>query len=94
MSEPRHCEDYINDPGTPLCLAYFLLVNRLPAIDSNIIKCVKGEPVLYADWGRKRVRVIMASRLGDVGITEDLGRDVGYSKRVSLEKLSNFSDKS
>ena len=54
---------------------------------------MKADPKLYADYGDKRVRVVMASRLGDVGITYDLSKDVGYDERVYVEKLTNFSDK-
>ncbi len=41
----------------------------------------------------KRIRAVMASRFGDVGITEDLTAERGYSSRVAVEELSNFSDK-
>lgn len=32
----------------------------------------------------------MASRLGDVGITKNFSKDIGYERRVWLEKLTNF----
>lgn len=38
-----------------------------------------------------RVRVVMASRFGDVGITTDLDAARGYSTRVSVSELTNFS---
>jgi hypothetical protein len=89
-----HCDDYIHDPSTPLCLQYFLLVHRLPAVDGCIITAYKGEPECYATWkGTKRVRLVMASRFGDVGITPRLKDRNGYTARVSLDELSDFSDK-
>lgn len=50
-------------------------------------------PKLFADYKGKRIRVIMASRMGDVGLTYDLKSDRGYSVRVFVEDLSNFSEK-
>lgn len=40
----------------------------------------------------KRVRVVMASRFGDVGITHYMGREHGYEVRVPLEWLKDFSE--
>lgn len=43
-----------------------------------------------------RMKVVMASRLGDIGLTTDLGAEHGYSVRVSIEdlynKFENFSN--
>ncbi len=33
----------------------------------------------------------MASRFGDVGITTDIDKDVGYEDRIPLDRLDNFS---
>ena len=38
-----------------------------------------------------RVRIVMVSRFGDVGITDDLTRSRGYIARVSLEDLTHLS---
>lgn len=44
-----------------------------------------------------RFRIVMASRLGDVGLTTDLTAEHGYSIRVDIEtlndKFENFSNK-
>lgn len=42
----------------------------------------------------QRVRVVMASRFGDVGITPNLKADHGYVMRVSVDALDNFSETS
>ena len=47
-------------------------------------------PVLFADHDGQPVRLVMASRLRDVGITRDLAANHGYSKRVDVASLSNF----
>jgi hypothetical protein len=50
----------------------------------------KPHPRLFADYGAARVRVTMASRLGDVGITCDFDAEVGYNERVGVHELTNF----
>lgn len=37
-----------------------------------------------------RVKIVMVSRLGDVGITEDLEAENGYAARVMLDDLCDF----
>lgn len=88
---PKHCDEYIQDFGAPKLLRWFLFVNRLPAPDRILCREFGVEdPVLFADYNGKRVRVVMASSLGDVGITENLETD-RYTARVAVEDLTNFS---
>jgi hypothetical protein len=105
IPEPAdHCDDYIRDKSKPKCLRKFLLYKRIPAT-WQIRWTERGwpEPKLFATWkqpdgpgGRKgktkRVRVVMASRFGDVGITKDLNRDHGYEDRVLVSQLTDFSE--
>jgi hypothetical protein len=58
-------------------------------------------PKLFATYNGKewrgvspgdRVRVVMASRLGDVGCTKDMNADSGYQVRCPVADLSDFSD--
>ena len=88
----KHCDDYIHDPFAPECLRFFLLINRLPAVDMALCNNRGINPKLFADYNGKRVRVVMASRLGDIGITSNLDAEVGYQYRVLVEQLSNFSE--
>jgi len=90
--DPRHCDDYIHDRRSPLCLRLWLLVHRLPASDHMLLHEAQIRPALYADHAGRRVRVVMASRLGDVGITSRLDAELGYEARVRVAELSNFSD--
>lgn len=39
------------------------------------------------------VRVVMASRFGDVGISTDLNKDRGYIARVSIDQLRDFAER-
>jgi len=85
----KHCDDYIDDEGAPLALRSFLRRARSPAhgmLDPS------PYPRLFADYDGQRVRVVMASRMGDVGITADLNADHGYQKRVAVADLTNFGD--
>lgn len=91
MEDENHCDDIIHLSDYPICLRYFLLVNRLPAVDKCIIVEMKGEPVCFATFKNKKVRLVMASRFGDVGITKNLSDTHGYDKRVSIKQLSNFT---
>ena len=88
--EPKHCDDYIHDPTAPKCLRFFLLVNRMPAVDSFLLREFGVDPKLYAEYKGKRVRVVMASRLGDLGINHHF-KEYGYEYRVPVSELTNFS---
>jgi hypothetical protein len=93
----KHCDDYIDDENQPKCLRSFLRYCRWPAhLQFRAERLGIKKPALFADWQRykgkkKRVRVVMASRFGDVGITRDLKAESGYDWRVPVEMLSNFS---
>jgi hypothetical protein len=90
-----HCDDLIDAPDTPEPLREFLAFHRQPAIGK------RGDgPMLFATIKHtsetrfsagNRVRVVMASRFGDVGITTDLSAVRGYMARVSLDWLKDFS---
>lgn len=91
-NDKRPCDDYIHDYKFPVALRVFLLRHRLPAIDGMLLESAGFNPKLFATYEGKRVRVTMASRLGDVGITEDLDKEHGYHKRVYLDALSDFKE--
>lgn len=38
-----------------------------------------------------RVKIVMVSRFGDVGITDDLSAEFGYHARVELDRLCDFA---
>jgi hypothetical protein len=89
-----HCDDLIDDPEAPEALREFLAFHRQPAIS----KRGDGPPLFatlkhHAETGRKgdRVRCVMASRLGDIGITTKLTDIRVYEARVDLDWLEDFS---
>jgi hypothetical protein len=57
-----HCDDLMNNRSVPACVHAFLLVARAPGHGRG------KAPTLFATHEGKRVRVVMASRFGDVGI--------------------------
>jgi hypothetical protein len=85
----RHCDDYIDDESAPQALRDYLARARSPA---HGMVSSDPYPTLFADHDGRRVRVVMASCLGDVGVTSDLAREFGYDSRVSVADLSNFGD--
>jgi len=87
--EPRHCDDYIDDESAPLALRTYLKRARSPGHGMLVLDPF---PRLFADRNGRRVRVVMASRFGDVGITATLTNAHGYDERVAVEDLSNFGD--
>ena len=88
-TDEADCDVYIDDPSAPTALRTFLEFARAPAHGQLL---PKPHPKLYADYEGQRVRVTMASRLGDVGITTNLGAEAGYEQRVRVSQLSNFSE--
>ena len=88
MDKSRHCDAYIDDPAQPECLRKFLDYARSPA--HGALRA-GDKPKLFADYRGQRVRVTMASRFGDVGITRTLDAEYGYEERVCVDQLSSFS---
>ena len=88
MAELKHCDDYIDDLSQPECLRTFLDHARAPAHGSLRDQ---PKPKLFATHNGRRVRVVMASRFGDVGITSNLTAEYGYDRRVAVNLLSDFS---
>lgn len=91
MFKPQHCDAYIHDLQAPACLRLFLLVERLPAAD-KVLLYTKFRPTLFATYRGKRVRVTLASCLGDLGISTNLEETTSYDHRVTVEDLTAFSE--
>lgn len=100
----KTCDAFINDKTQPKALRKFLLFKRIPANWScRWVERGWPVPVLFATLPKHRgigggykkgfrVRVTMASRFGDVGITRNLEQSHGYYDRVAVEQLTNFSE--
>lgn len=104
----RHCEDYIEDETAPKCLRRYLEYERSNYEYRDKLRAVEGftTPVLFATpketithhidgsiWAKgEKIRVVMASRMGDVGISKNLTQEQGYSLRVYVDALENFTE--
>ena len=88
----KHCESFISRESFPNCLRWWLLYNTLPAVDKHLFKQYAKEPILWAKYNGEWVKLLMASRLGDVGITNNLDATHGYTDRVHIEELLDFTD--
>ena len=92
-----HCDDYIDDETQPEALRKWLDYKRATAVFQY--EHPEQETTLYASTTAAvinlpvgtRVRLTMASRMGDVGISRDLTKQNGYEVRVTLDTLENFS---
>jgi hypothetical protein len=91
IDETKHCDAYVDKPFGSSAARWFIFVNRLPASLRILAQPYITDPKLFADYQGKRVRVVMASRLGDLGITHNLAADYGYERRVVVDELANFS---
>lgn len=69
MKVKRHCDEYIDDESAPAVLRRYLECARSPA---HGLMSADPFPRLYADYDGRRIRIVMASRMGFVGITHDL----------------------
>lgn len=67
---------------------WMLMHFRLPAHMQMTFEPFIKERRLFCTHENERFRVTGASRLGDVWLSRDFGRDVGYDKRVQVETCS------
>jgi hypothetical protein len=87
--DKRHCDDIADDTTQPQCLRDFINHARAPAHGALLDT---PRPDLFADYEGERVKAVMASRFGDIGITKNLDAKTGYMARVMVGELTNFSD--
>ena len=71
---------------------WVLMHFRLPATMRMEFRRFYADHLLYCTYEGKRHRCVTASRMGDVGLTEDLDSDK-YTKRVAVAKCTWWSDK-
>lgn len=90
-----HIDDWISYGrlnGAPDAVLWWFYLHRLPASLRYVgVRMSKDCAAVYADHEGKRVRVVMVSRLGDVGITSDLAAEGDYQKRVFIDDLTSLS---
>ncbi len=86
-----HVDDFVSTPGGDRYARFVLMLFRLPAMLQAEFAELTKDYKLFCDYEGKRYRCIGASRLGDVWLTKDLTRDVGYELRVDPAECGNWS---
>lgn len=86
-----HVDEYIDDIDTDEYASFFLFLHRLPALlQSKFAKRI-AELKLFCTYKGKRYRVTGASRLGDIWLSVEHERAVGYDRRVDIDECCFFS---
>ena len=97
-SQPKCLRKYLLSNRLPAYLKYEEKTKRrlggIPKLYATLASDLGKEFAVHGKTVKKgtRVRIVMASRLGDVGITTDLSAENGYSHRIPVEYLSEFSE--
>jgi len=95
---PEHIDDWID---AAVCssdknfhyAAFVLDFARRPATYKFTFNKWMSQFKLFVTWEGNRYRVTGASRMGDVWLAKDHDREYGYDYRVSVNDLSDWSDK-
>ncbi|MDD2819144.1 MAG: hypothetical protein PHN51_10195 [Candidatus Nanopelagicales bacterium] len=80
------------DPPEELYAKFVLTHMRMPAVLQTAFREFTKLYILYGKYSGKPVRVNVASRLGDIGVTFDLKRETGYDVRVMVSDITDWSN--
>lgn len=86
-----HVDDFIDDYRTPEYTRAFLLCLRLPAMQKIAFRHFMAGRRLFCTHAGERYRVVMASRMGDVGLSKNFDVEDGYSLRVPPTECTDWS---
>ena len=94
MTNPEydHCDRTIVESKYPMIVRWWVFINRLPDIEKHLCFHNGVNPSLWAKCRGKWVRLVMASRMGHVGITTNIDAQIGYGECVWLHELTDFTD--
>jgi hypothetical protein len=96
----QHVDDFVsfgsnkpNDQRDPneKYARWFMMLHRLPAIMQSAFTDQIGHYKLFCTYQGELYRVTGASRLGDICLTKDLNKDIGYEIRVFVNECSGWS---
>ena len=88
-----HVDEFIQDYQKDKYARWFFVLHRFPAfMQADFSEWIKPYK-LFCTYKGKKYRCTGASRLGDVWLTPDFNREVGYELRVEVEECSEWSDK-
>lgn len=79
------------DLDLPAHVRAFLAINLMNGVCTSAVEEAGYMPRLYGTWNGERVRVVMVSTMGDIGISRD---DVqrGYFERCSIYDLTDYAE--
>lgn len=83
-------EQAIYDFDMPDFVRAFLAINSLSAMETWPVRTANYMPKLYGRHKGRPVRVVMVSRLGDVGISRE-DKECGYYERCSIYDVTDYS---
>lgn len=91
----KHVDDWMDDAvmgddDNAKYAAFFLHLKRLSAVYKMAFEPYIKDFKLFCVYENKTYRVTGASRLGDVWLTQDFSRDIGYDLRVDISMCSNW----
>ncbi len=88
-----HVDEFINNPcSTPEYVRFFFMLKRLPAEMQIAFHKWINPYKLFCTWEGKRYRVTGCSRFGDVWLSINLEREIGYDERVNLTECTEWSE--
>jgi len=94
----QHVDDFTSfgskvgnqDPGE-VHARWFLMLHRLPAMMQSAFQQQMVKYRLFCTYNGERYRVTGASRMGDICLTKNMEKDIGYDTRVFVDECSNWS---
>jgi len=93
MRKHEHVDQFIDDPSTNNYAAFVLYWFRAPACHRSRFDKWLRQFRLFCTYEGKRYRVTGASTMGDVQLTADFKREMGYDSgmRVDVDACSEWS---
>ena len=70
---------------------WVLMLHRLPAIMQSAFHEQMDKYRLFCTYNGEHYRVTGASRMGDICLTKDMQKDIGYDTRVFVDECLNWS---
>jgi hypothetical protein len=94
MIDDCEVDDFIDSYQTDAYASWVLHHMRLPAMLKSKFREQMRPFRLFCDYDGLRYRVVMASRMGDIGLTLDLEAEHGYAIRVGPRQCYNWGPES
>jgi len=93
VPEVSHVDDFIDDFRQDAYARWMLMHFRLPACQQSAFMPFIKDRKLFCTYNGKRYRCTGASRMGDVWLTTDFSREVGYDLRVVVSECKDWGPK-